>query len=527
MSLHRFPKDDSMCRKWAEALGRPAGWLPIESDRVCSSHFDPAVISRCRRSVRLLECAVPRQAVFDAAETETTTDKTSDHTYALPSAQVLKRRNDVLVEKIEEQQTKLTNTKKRETRLRCSMEVVLGNLKEQHMLSQEAQIKLEAYSDIPADLFNRPMKEYTEEQKDFALTLHMQSGKAYEFVRNAGIRLPHQRTLAKWMASIDDKPGFSIPMLNTLAERCKEDPAQYQNCTLALDGMSIKQQVTFTQASGDMMGFEDLGDGEEGEMEAKEALVFMLIGVRGHWKAPFAYFLTKGVRAEGQKQLLLHALAMLADRHISVLTVVMDGHGTNVGMCGLLGGRFRQNGSGAIQTSFRDPNTAKEIFLMFDACHMLKLIRNMLHHCKCVKSPDGTVCWKYITMLHELQEQDGLRLANRLTGSHIDFDNCKMRVSTAAQTLSRYVYPLTHIVLYCIVLCCVVEPFMEWINPWVTRSPWITRGVGENFKEICGAERIWGKYFELLYLIIEYKIYFELLSSLQFRITLLACCAGL
>ena len=58
-------------------------------------------------------------------------------------------------------------------------------------------------------------------------------------------------------------------------------------------------------------------------------LVFMLIGIRGYWKAPFTYFLTKGVHAEGQKQLLLHALTLLAERRISVLTVVMDGHGTN------------------------------------------------------------------------------------------------------------------------------------------------------------------------------------------------------
>ena len=238
------------------------------------------------------------------------------------------------------------------------------------------------------------------------------------------------------MASVNDKPGFSMPMLNTLAERCKEDPRQYQDCTLALDGMSIRQQVTFDQSSGAMIGFEDIGEGD-GEQEAKEVLVFMLIGVRGHWKAPFAYFLTKGLQAEGQKQLLLHALTLLAERRISVLTVVMDGHGTNVGMCGLLGGSFRHDNAEAMQTSFKDPSTGKEIFLMFDACHMLKLVRNMLHAYGCLKSPDGTVSWKYITMLNELQEKDGLRLANRLTGHHISFENCKMRVSTAAQTLSR------------------------------------------------------------------------------------------
>ena len=125
------------------------------------------------------------------------------------------------------------------------------------------------------------------------------------------------------------------------------------------DGMSIKQAITFDQSIGMMTGFEYLGDGDEGEEEAKEALVFMLVGVRGHWKAPIGYFLTKRFSAEGQKQLLLHALSLLAERNITVLSVVMDGHGTNAGMFGLLGGSFREDESMEMKTSFRDPTTKR------------------------------------------------------------------------------------------------------------------------------------------------------------------------
>ena len=185
--------------------------------------------------------------------------------------------------------------------------------------------------------------------------------------------------------------------------------------------MSIKQAITFDQLTATPTGFEDLGDGNE--EEAKEALVFMLVGVRGHWKAPIGYFLTKGLTAEGQKQLLLHALFLLPEREITVLSVAMDGHGTNVGMFGLLGGSFRGDEPMEMKTSFRDPTTGKEVFIMFDACHMLELIRNMLHSSGVVQSPDGPVCWKYIDMLHKRQQYAGLRLANRLSESHVNFDS--------------------------------------------------------------------------------------------------------
>ena len=75
VTLHRFPKDSLSCRKWKEALGKHPDWVPTESDRVCSSHFDPTMINRCKTQVRLIEGAVPR---IEPSET-TVTDR-SDHT---------------------------------------------------------------------------------------------------------------------------------------------------------------------------------------------------------------------------------------------------------------------------------------------------------------------------------------------------------------------------------------------------------------------------------------------------------------
>lgn len=49
------------------------------------------------------------------------------------------------------------------------------------------------------DVFNKPQDGYTDEQKEFALTLHMHGPKAYGFLRNEmKFHLPHPHTLQKY-----------------------------------------------------------------------------------------------------------------------------------------------------------------------------------------------------------------------------------------------------------------------------------------------------------------------------------------
>lgn len=76
---------------------------------------------------------------------------------------------------------------------------------------------------------------------------------------------------------------------------------------------------------------------------------------------------------------------------------------------------------------------------MMDACHMLKLARNMLQAYSPNLSSAGQVKWSYISQLNEVQEKEGLQAANRVTSKHINFTTQKMKVSLAAQTLSRSV----------------------------------------------------------------------------------------
>jgi hypothetical protein len=51
----------------------------------------------------------------------------------------------------------------------------------------------------------------------------------------------------------------------------------------------------------------------------------------------------------------------------------------------------------------------------------------------------GKARWSNIVHLHKLQDKDGLRAGNRLTNAHVEFQNNKMKVRLAAQTLSSSV----------------------------------------------------------------------------------------
>ncbi len=163
-----------------------------------------------------------------------------------------------------------------------------------------------------------------------------------------------------------------------LERRCQGDQAKYGCVSLMLDAMSIRKHVQYNPHTQSMSGFVDMGDGNSETDVATEALVFMVVGLQGHWKAPIAYFLTKSLSPETQRVLLSHALEELHSRGIRVVCVTMDGHASNVSMCNQLGCELKGDPRKLLQTSFSHPVTGEKVFVMMDACHMLKLARNML-----------------------------------------------------------------------------------------------------------------------------------------------------
>ncbi|KAJ4948582.1 hypothetical protein JOQ06_020115, partial [Pogonophryne albipinna] len=172
--------------------------------------------------------------------------------------------------------------------------------------------------------------EYSKDHREFALTLHLHGPKAYKYLRETkNLPLPHPHALQRWLCSVDGKPGLNKMMLDMLERRCQEDQAKY--------------------------GY--MGDGNNETDVATEALVFMVVGLQGHWKAPIAYYLTKSLSPETQRVLLSHALEELHARGIRVVSVTMDGHASNVSMCNQLGCELKGNPQEPLKTSFPHPST--------------------------------------------------------------------------------------------------------------------------------------------------------------------------
>ena len=72
---------------------------------------------------------------------------------------------------------------------------------------------------------------------------------------------------------------------------------------------------------------------------------------------------------------------------------------------------------------------------------MLRLARNAFADMHVFVTPGGEkTSWEYIRELHRAQRKDIIHLGNKLKAKHVQWQNHKMKVSVAAQTLSHFVY---------------------------------------------------------------------------------------
>ena len=205
---------------------------------------------------------------------------------------------------------------------------------------------------------------------------------------------------------MDAKPGLNTMMLDMLRKKQEADPVKYGRVALMLDAMANKKHVQYNPHTQRMSGFVDMGDGINETDVATEALLLMVVGLQGHWKAPIAYYLTKSVSPDTQKVLLVHALEALHEREIRVMCVTMTGHASNISMCNQLGCQLKADPCEPLQTFFPHPVTGERVFVMMDACHMLKLARNMLQACSPMRSTTGLINWSYIVHLNDVQTKN-------------------------------------------------------------------------------------------------------------------------
>ena len=225
---------------------------------------------------------------------------------------------------------------------------------------------------------------HNDEVKKFALTLHLYSLRAYEYVRSI-FCLPHARSLLNWSSSVKCEPVFFEDVFLHLRNLVLDD-AKNAECSLIFDAMTIKKGVILNKSKGCYEGFVDLGENivacGEDDTVATEALIFMISALQSYWKYPIGYVLIDKINADNLYCLISRALQLSLDNNLKVRTVTCDstavtcdgtavtcdGTATNFKSMKLLGCKIGENLNEIVGT-FTFPGYSYDIFFTPDACH--------------------------------------------------------------------------------------------------------------------------------------------------------------
>ena len=76
---------------------------------------------------------------------------------------------------------------------------------------------------------------------------------------------------------------------------------------------------------------------------------------------------------------------------------------------------------------FPHPITGNAVYAILDACHMIKLVRNLLCDKQCLsfkwEDQSKYAKWLHIKSLYEIQSQCHIKAGNNLSLKHIEYEN--------------------------------------------------------------------------------------------------------
>lgn len=308
----RFPTDAHRRERWAVRIRRldpDTGklWMPGSRDVICSEHFtssdfyyqwsrklikpsaEPTIFTFCKPTVHrkppVDRCVARQNAVAasdnsnvvenmdvdtsDVANTssyeEVHSSVFADHQYSVKSPKKLTKQVETLTQRLCAKTRALRSARRREQRLQGKVSDLLQKIKNMNLLTNQAEELLETYQNIPLKLLSgKRRSKFSEDQKQFAITLHYYSHSAYKFIRKRFKLLPCSRTIRGWLSAYDGTPGITEQSFSTITANlnttCKTQ-WMYKLCALHIDEMEIKKQIDVDRHSGKVYGFTDLGVG--------------------------------------------------------------------------------------------------------------------------------------------------------------------------------------------------------------------------------------------------------------------------
>ena len=302
-----------------------------------------------------------------------------DHTYSSSSVEdalnqakaALAQSNRKLLEKRKEVKLLKRLVKRKGDKLSALIEnlkkdsVLSSNLIDFLNLNFDSNTITLIQNELKANKCEQQGHRYSEKLKDFAVTMHFYSAQAYNYLRKF-LNLPHPCTIRKWASSRYCQPGFLSEVFATLKRSITPNRT---DVVLMFDAMDIKKAYQYDTGSETYYRSINYGHIQCGceETLASEILVFMIVGLKEHFKQVIGYFLIDKINAQTQAQLVRGAMNLLSQTGHSVKAVVCDGQFSNQSTD--FGCNFDLKN---MKTFIEDKESGQQAHFLFDACHLFK-----------------------------------------------------------------------------------------------------------------------------------------------------------
>ena len=269
-------------------------------------------------------------------------------------------------------------------------------------------------------------RRYSPQLKSLAISIYHASGKAYRLLSKLFI-LPSKASLHRYIPKMPNNTGISQAALKLIEKMRPQD----RLCTLCMDEISLKTNLTYNLPEDKIIGLEDFGGCYRTNKVATSALVLLIRSISGKWKQPIGYYLANGTCPTNiMEDVMKEAIDKLEGIGLDIV-VVMSDQGSNFYS---LAQRLQVSPE---QPWFIHNNTT--YFLVFDPPHLIKSVRNNLMKYS-LRFDQNVAKWKDIEVVFEKDSSLPIRSTPKLTEKHIHPNNFqKMKVKLATQVMSHTV----------------------------------------------------------------------------------------
>lgn len=161
----------------------------------------------------------------------------------------------------------------------------------------------------------------------------------------------------------------------------------------------------------------------------------MACGTNFNFQQPIAYYFIRTLKSPARVEIVKEVISELTKRGIKVSNITFDGYKANMCMTRMLGATIDDKNQNYI-SQFPNPIDGKNVYVIFDPSHAIKLLRNTLGSLKVIYHSDGNIEWKYFEKLVELSCSKSFGLTHKMNKRHLMWKDRQMHVRTAVETLS-------------------------------------------------------------------------------------------